>query len=314
MKKGITLIILAMAMFLLQPSIALALGDNGGEILLAKLFINDDTSYGDKVITGKEGGFASSLDERGSTSKGAVIVYRNEWDVLLRDVMDIRLTSYKTEQRVPRNLSNKRSAILPGNNGTKPFTSSTMDFEFRSVLRGTMGKGIIDVGTALFTEVLLHEAGHYMVADYVGAESNGIAFLVSKNGQFFLGLSTVTGVERRSRLPYYMGGEVAADLSFEYALSSYRRNPTLYNRALMLFSGTDFLRYTLYAFLLSDGHDHLDPIAVTRHSGVSREALLSVAVVKTILNAYRIHSGNDMVIPYFMVDKESATLMLRVVF
>jgi len=314
MKKGITLIILALAMFLMHPSIALALGDNEGDILLAKLFINDDTSYGDKVIAEKESGFVSSLDERGSTSKGTVIVFRKERDAFIRDAMDIRLTSYKTDQRVPRDLRYKRSAILPGNNGTKPFTSSTLDFEFKSVLRGTMGKGIIDVGTALFTEVLLHEAGHYMVADYVGAESNSVAFLVSRNGQFSLGLSTVTGVESRSRLPYYMGGEVAADFSFEYALSSYRRNPTLYNRALMLFSGTDLLRYTLYAFLLSDGHDHLDPIAVTRYSEVSREALLSVAVVKTMLNAYRIHSGNDAVIPYFMVDKESVTLMLRAVF
>ena len=68
------------------------------------------------------------------------------------------------------------------------------------------------------------------------------------------------------------------------------------------------------AFLLSDGHDHLDPIAVTKYSGASIETLISVAVVKTVLNAYRIHSGNDTVVPYLMVDNESATLMLRVVF
>ncbi len=153
-----------------------------------------------------------------------------------------------------------------------------------------------------------------MVADYVGAESNSLAYLVSKDGQFFLGLSSVSGIDSRSRLPYSMGGEVAADFSFEYALSSYRRNPTLYNRALMLFSGTDLLRYTIYAFLLSDEHDALDPIAVTKYSGASKEALLSVAVVKTMLNAYRIYSGNDAVIPYFMVDRESATLMFRIVF
>ncbi|MCP3678467.1 MAG: hypothetical protein GY721_13045, partial [Deltaproteobacteria bacterium] len=140
-----------------------------------------------------------------------------------------------------------------------------------------MGKGIIDVGTALFSEVLLHEAGHYLVADHVGAERNSLAFLTSSDGQFFLGLSTVALTDNSSILPYYMGGEVAADLSFEYALSSYRRNPTLYNRALMLFSGTDLLRYTLYAYFISDGHDHLDPIAITKYSGASKEALLSVA-------------------------------------
>jgi hypothetical protein len=177
-----------------------------------------------------------------------------------------------------------------------PYTSSALDFEFGSVLKGSTGMGVIDIGAAVLTQVLLHEAGHYVMADYVGAEGSSLAFLTSRDGQFFLGSSTVTAIDDRSRLPYNMGGEVAADLTFEYALSSYRRNPTL------------------YAFLLSDGHDHLDPIAVTKYSGASMEALISVAVAKTALNAYRIHSGNDTVVPYFTVDKESAILMLRMVF
>jgi hypothetical protein len=195
-----------------------------------------------------------------------------------------------------------------------PYTSSALDFEFGSVLKGSTGMGVIDIGAAVLTQVLLHEAGHYVMADYVGAEGSSLAFLTSRDGQFFLGSSTVTAIDDRSRLPYNMGGEVAADVTFEYALSSYRKNPTLYNKALMLLSGTDLLRYTLYAFLLSDGHDHLDPIAVTKYSGASKEALISVAVAKTVLNAYRIHSGRDTVVPYFTVDKESAILMLRVVF
>ncbi|MCP3678160.1 MAG: hypothetical protein GY721_11385 [Deltaproteobacteria bacterium] len=314
MKKDITLIILTILMFLLQPSTACALDNNRGRILLAKLFIEDDTSYDGKAITEKEGEFTSLHDERGSTNNGAVIALRKEGDGIYRDALDIRFTSYITEQSIPQNLRDMRPAILAGEDMTKPFTSSALDFEIRSVLKGIVGKGIIDVGTALFTEVLLHEAGHYMVADYVGAESNSLTYLTSKDGQFFLGLSSVSGIDSRSRLPYSMGGEVAADFSFEYALSSYRRNPTLYNRALMLFSGTDLLRYTIYAFLLSDEHDALDPIAVTKYSGASKEALLSVAVVKTMLNAYRIYSGNDAVIPYFMVDRESATLMFRIVF
>jgi len=195
-----------------------------------------------------------------------------------------------------------------------PHRSSSMDFELASVVKGSMGRGIVDIGAAVVTQVVLHEAGHYAVADYVDAEGNSLAFLTSRDGQFFLGSSTVTAIDDRSRLPYSMGGEVAADFTFEYALASYRRHPTLYNKALMFLSGTDLLRYTIYAYFISDGHDHLDPIAITKYGGVSKEALITTAVLKSVLNGYRIHSGHDTVIPYFTVDQESASLIFKVVF
>ncbi|MFQ5330158.1 MAG: hypothetical protein ACE5D4_09260, partial [Thermodesulfobacteriota bacterium] len=65
-----------------------------------------------------------------------------------------------------------------------PYTSSSMDFELKSVIRGAMGRGIIDIAAAVVTQVALHEAGHYVVAEYVGAEGNSMAFLTSRDGQF----------------------------------------------------------------------------------------------------------------------------------
>jgi hypothetical protein len=109
-----------------------------------------------------------------------------------------------------------------------------------------------------------------------------------------------------------MGWEFAADLTFEYALDSYRRKQTLYNKSLMFFSGTDLLWYSLYAFYLFDGQEELDPIAVTKYNNVSQVAVLSMALAKTIINAYRIYSGEDKVVPHFLVDRDSVTLSFRV--
>lgn len=315
MKKDITLIILALVILLLPPSTAFALGDNGGEILLAKLFIEDDTRYGDKVITEKEDGFTSSLDEKSSKSKGAVTALRKERAGINRDTLDLRLTSYVTAQRIPQNLRYKRPAIFPDGNRTKPFTSSTLDFEFLSVLDGVAHGKVVQVGSAMMMSVFLHEMGHYIIADHLGAEGNRIKFLKkSKDGGFSFGLSTVERIDYRSQLPYYMGGEFAADLTFEYALQSYRLRPTLYNKALLFFSGTDFLRYSVYAFYLSDGHSHFDPINVSEVTGFSKETIFSAILAKTVLNAYRVYSGQDRVVPYFSIDKYSAIFNVKVVF
>lgn len=207
---------------------------------------------------------------------------------------------------VPSNLQNSYKL--------EPYRSGAFDFEFTSVLKGARRGKVVDIGAAFATNVLVHELGHAIVADYVGADGSTLGFLQSKDGQFFFASSTVRSIDADSRLPYYMGGEFATDFTFEYALGSYRKDPTLYNRSLMFFSGTEMLWYSLYAFYLSGGNDNLDPIAVTKYGGVSREAVLSVALAKTVMNAYRIYSGKDTVIPHFMVDNDSVTLNLTMAF
>jgi len=196
----------------------------------------------------------------------------------------------------------------------RPLTKGAYDFEFSSVHKDAHSSKFKLVGAAFATNVVLHELGHHIIADYVEAKGSKLNFLKSKDGQFFLASSTVKAIDEESRLSYNMGGEWAADKTFEYALNRYRNRPNIYNKALMFFSGTDLFWYTLYSFYLSDGHKALDPIAITTYNNISKEAVLLVALSKTLLNAYRIYSGTDRVVPSFGIDKNSVSVNLRMVF
>ena len=69
-----------------------------------------------------------------------------------------------------------------------------------------------------------------------------------------------------------------------------------------------------YAFYASDDHPEFDPVTIAAETGLSRDHLFSIVLAKTMLNAYRIYSGEDRVIPYFTVDKHSAMLNLDIPF
>jgi hypothetical protein len=159
-----------------------------------------------------------------------------------------------------------------------------------------------------------HEFGHALVGEHVGASGNTVNFFNKQGGQFFLGMSSVKSIKAESKLPYTMGGEFFADLTFEHALKSYRKKPNFYNTSLLLYSGTDFLWYCIYAFYLSDGHSGFDPNTISRETGLSEDELFSIVLAKTIINTYRIYSGQDRVIPYFSVNSSSAALNLSVPF
>jgi hypothetical protein len=105
-----------------------------------------------------------------------------------------------------------------------------------------------------------------------------------------------------------MGGEFFADLTFEHALKSFRHNPNTYNKALLVTSGADFAWYCLYAFYLSGPNPSYDPITISEETGISRNALFSIALAKTLINVYRVYTGNDTLVPYFRVDKYSTSL------
>ena len=173
---------------------------------------------------------------------------------------------------------------------------------------------VIIMGTAFLTNLAAHEFGHALVGEHVGATGNTVSFFEKKGGQFFLGMSSVKNIKAESKLPYTMGGEFFADLTFEHALKSYRKNPTFYNKSLMLYSGTDFLWYCFYAFYVSEGHSSFDPITVAKETGLSENELFSIVLAKTMINTYRIYSGQDRVIPYFTVNSSSAALNLSVPF
>jgi hypothetical protein len=160
---------------------------------------------------------------------------------------------------------------------------------------------VLQIGAAFFTNLAAHEFGHEVVAHYVGAEGSRLNFFNEQDGNFFLGTSSVEKIDNKSKLPYTMGGEFFADLTFEHALQDYRQKPNAYNRSLLVYSGTDFLWYCFYAFYLSNDNPAYDPITISQETGISREMLFSIALAKTLLNAYRIYSGQDKVIPYFTV-------------
>ncbi len=173
---------------------------------------------------------------------------------------------------------------------------------------------LFQMGAAFLTNLAVHEFGHEVVARHVGAEGSRLNFFEKESDTFFLGTSSVEKIDGESILPYAMGGEFFADLTFEHALRDYRMNPSAFNRSLLFYSGTDFLWYCFYAFYLSSGHPAYDPITISEETGISKDMLFSVALAKTLVNVYRIYSGQDKVIPYFMVDRNSASLNFMIPF
>ena len=105
-----------------------------------------------------------------------------------------------------------------------------------------------------------------------------------------------------------------SSVGFEVALKSYRHKPTTFNRALMLFLDTDFLWYSLYSLYLTPGHPGQDPVAIHRETGLSKATITSVAAVSTLLNAHRVLSGRDAVVPSFTFDKYSVMFNIKIPF
>lgn len=169
---------------------------------------------------------------------------------------------------------------------------------------------LFQVGAAFLTNLLVHEIGHAAVADYAGARGNTLAFFKQSGGQFFLGMSTVEHIDDDAWFPYTVGGEFFADLTFEHALRGFRKNPNMYNRSLLLFSGLDFLWYCMYSFYLTNGDPGFDPVSMSEQTGLSGDQLVAIAAAKTALNILRVYSGVDKVVPYFTVSSHAAFLNL----
>ena len=169
----------------------------------------------------------------------------------------------------------------------------------------------VAIGAAYVTHLSLHEVGHQVVAEEVGADSPQISFFTRKNGRFYPGLSTYQSIPKDSRLPYAVGGERMAGYTFEYALQSHHRKPTTYNKALLLFACTDFLTYTLLANYIHPENDMYDPNLIREETGLSKEALLSLVMAKSLLNTWRVFNEDANFTPMIWVDKNSAALLLR---
>lgn len=170
------------------------------------------------------------------------------------------------------------------------------------------------IAAAFMTNLAMHEIGHAAVGSLVGAQGEQPGFFKSNNGSFFLGHTSYDNIKREARVPFMVGGAMMNGYTFEYALADYERHPTTYNKALMFFSCTDFLYYSLYALYLAPENDHYDPVVIKNDMGLSSEAILGVALTQTILNGMRVFKMQDRVVPYFQVDRYWASFNLRVTF
>ena len=167
------------------------------------------------------------------------------------------------------------------------------------------------IGAAFMTHLFLHEAGHQVVAEEVGADTAQMHFFAFEDGKFYPGLSTATNLPKESRLPYAIGGEYMAGHTFEFALQAYRQKPTTYNKALMFFSGTDFIWYTLLAFYVYPEDNSYDPNIIRAETGLSKEMVLSLVVAKALMNVYRVYNKEAKFIPMVRVDRTSTALVIR---
>lgn len=234
-------------------------------------------------------------------------------------VFSIGVPSYAVEKETDKNLLTEIGLKDGANLAEDYHKNMTIQNFMKSSesMKSILGKatsGVIQIGMAFMTNLMIHEMGHVAVADYVGAKGSQLNFFKKQGETFFLGTSIVDKIDNNSRLPYSMGGEMFTDTTFEFALKNYRQNPNLYNKSLLLFSGTDFLWYCVYAFYLSEGHPYFDPVAIAKEIGISKDTLFSIALAKTAINAYRVYSGKDTIIPNFTIDKNSAFVNVNIPF
>ena len=169
---------------------------------------------------------------------------------------------------------------------------------------------LFEIGSAYLTHLTIHEMGHQIVADEVGATNHKITFFTEKKGDFYLGLSTYDSIPSESRLPYAMGGERMNSISYEYHLAAYRRNPTIFNKTMLFFDTTSFLGYTLLANYVNPDNKGYDPTLIRTEIGMSKELMLSFVLTKTALNTWRIYHPEMRWTPVLESDFESVKFKL----
>lgn len=171
------------------------------------------------------------------------------------------------------------------------------------------------VALAFATNLAIHESGHHLIASGVGANKATLKFFGEDDGVFFLGLSSAEGIPDESLLTYQLGGEIAASYTFELSLRAFRTRPTTFNSALLFFSGTDFLWYSLYSFYIAPEQDtRYDPVGIADTTGFNRSTILAAATIQLAANAWRVISGTDAIVPSFSFDRESALMHLTAQF
>lgn len=173
---------------------------------------------------------------------------------------------------------------------------------------------ILQIGRAFFTNLTVHEYGHAIVGSSVGADGLSVTFFSKEKNNLFLGYTSIKRIDDCSYPSFALGGEIGSSMSFEFALQSYRMQPSTYNKALMFFSGTDFLWYSLYTFYVNKGNPESDPNILHRETGISNDAIFAAALSQAVINGYRVLSGRDSIVPYFTYDRNSIGFHIKMPF
>ena len=307
MKK--TFVIAAVVLSLILPALSFSNTMDNEGMGLNNTRLSYEGNYSRYIVEDKESTNIYSINFRNIEANSLTLpedtpsLYTNNHG----DKFNALKSTYTTGQNISQPILSSLSIEPYFGDPDKSFKSSVFDLPSNF-------SEVITMGTAFLTNLMAHEFGHAIIGDRVGATGNTVSFFEKQGGQFFLGMSSVKNIKSESKLPYTMGGEFFADLTFEHALKSYRENPTFFNKSLMLSSGADFLWYCFYAFYISEGNSSFDPITVAKETGLSKDELFSIVLAKTMINTYRIYSGKDRVIPYFTVSSSSAALNLSVPF
>lgn len=303
MKKNLLLIMIIAGVYLLPISLSYAFENDAGQQFLASAKLNYSNLHSKEQSQDVSEPYTLKLNDGATDEDEIVNKSENRNSMSPAGLANQEYQSNRFNPSVPEEIVNSLSYefYLADDNSSARSRGFDMDVP-------TSVSEVFMIGTAFLTNLFAHEFGHEVVAQHVGATGTDLNFFKTMNGQFFLGTSVVDNIADESVLPYTMGGEFFADLTFEHALQDYRQSPNLYNKALLLSSGLDFTWYCLYAFYVGNESPSYDPITISEETGISRDMLFSVVVAKTMINAYRVYSGNDTVIPYFTVDKNSAML------
>jgi len=179
-----------------------------------------------------------------------------------------------------------------------------------------MGLGdFLQGGAAFLTHVAVHESGHHVVAEMVEGQDVKIEFFQKKGNDFFIGLASARGIKTESILPFRVAGLVASSHLYNVSLSAYRSAPSTYNKALLFFSGSDFLWYSIWSFYIQKTDDpSYDPVGLAQETGFSQDAIVGAALLQTAINFYRASSGDDTVVPYMTLNDESLGFGVSVLF
>ena len=153
-----------------------------------------------------------------------------------------------------------------------------------------------------------HELGHIAAASYSGAEN------LKVNYGKYLTTSVECDIDTNKTPVFIIGGEVGADLCFEMIFNMYSHKETKLNKSILFFAGTDFLRYCLYDFTINKNHKTSDPTLLYESTGIHRETIFTISLVKAGLNLYRFKTKNKNLIPYFSYDRDYIKFNIAYIF